>query len=97
MFWILVFGLSLNLIGSILLSKTVIKSDNEISCFSATLWDGNPEVVRSLKKDRKIGKVGLSFLISGFAIQLIYVLITEIGIGWAKVIGEFLGRIWGSE
>ena len=43
------------------------------------------------------GKVGMSFLISGFAIQLIYVLITEIGIDWAKVIGGFLGRIWGSE
>ena len=80
MFWILVSGLLLNLIGSILLSRTVIKSDAEISYFSATLWDGNPLVVRSLKKDRKIGKIGLSFLISGFAIQLIYVLITEIGI-----------------
>ena len=78
MILVLVFGLLLNLIGSILLSKTVIKSDMEISCFSATMWDGNPLVVRSLKKDRKIGKVGLSFLISGFAIQLIYVLITAI-------------------
>ena len=78
MIWILISGLLLNLIGSILLCRTVIKSDAEISCMGATMFDGNPLVVRSLKKDRKIGKVGLSFLILGFAIQLIYVLITAI-------------------
>ena len=73
MIWILIFRLLLNLVGSILLGKVVIKTDNEISAISGTpLFDGNPKVANSLKKDRKIRKDWFIFPNFRFAIQLIY-------------------------
>jgi len=61
----LILGTGLNLAGSFIIAKTVIKSDSEISDISTTFWDSNPLMEKILKKDRKKGILGLSLFIPG--------------------------------
>ncbi|MCL4378362.1 MAG: hypothetical protein M1409_08305 [Actinobacteria bacterium] len=78
MIWVSIVGLFFNLIGSILLGKTVIKSDKEIDKISGTYWGSNADLAKSLKRDKIVGKLGICILIIGFVLQLAYVILREI-------------------
>lgn len=68
----LILGTGLNLSGSYILAKIIIKSEGEISVMSATVWGSNPGMVKILKKDRKRGIIGLTLFIPGIILQIIY-------------------------
>lgn len=68
----LIIGTGLNLAGSYILAKTMIKSDSEISAMSATFWDSNPVMAKILRKDRKKAILGLTLFIPGIILQIIY-------------------------
>jgi len=74
----LILGTGLNLSGSYILAKTLIKSEGEISVMSATFWGSNPGMAAILKRDRKRGIIGLTLFIPGVILQIIYVIMEVI-------------------
>jgi len=73
MLWFLIGGLLSNLVGSILLGITIIKSKSKIGLIA----EGRSRVIteNSLRKDRIIGIIGLVLLILGFLSQFIFVIL----------------------
>ncbi|MEK6863570.1 MAG: hypothetical protein AABW53_02635 [Nanoarchaeota archaeon] len=69
-FW-LISGLSLNVLGSIILGIPLFKSKEAIKNISETCWDTNPNLPAYLIKDKKTGILGISLLFLGFMLQII--------------------------
>jgi hypothetical protein len=74
----LILGTGLNLGGSFILAKTMVKSESEISDMSTTFWNGNPLMEKILKKDRKKAIIGLTLFIPGIILQIIYAIMEVI-------------------
>jgi hypothetical protein len=72
---VLLLGVGLNIAGSCILAKAIIKSIDEIKNISNQYWGFNPYLLKALKTDRKSGILGLSLLIPGITLQLIYAII----------------------
>ncbi len=64
-------GLIIAFIGSIILCVALIKSKSVIRGMAATTWDSNPIAEKEYYKDRKLGIIGVGFLLSGFLAQIV--------------------------
>lgn len=71
-YWLDLIGIILVLIGSIILAIALLKSKNTIDKISQVwMFSYNPYFHEELLKDRRLGLWGISFLISGFTLQLV--------------------------
>jgi len=63
-------GLSLNLVGAIVLAWGALPSTKSIEEIAASKWDFNPELRDALLKNRLRAAIGLVILMVGFICQL---------------------------
>jgi len=68
----LTIGVGLNITGSYYLARCLVKSEHEIGSMSSTFWGYNPVMESILRDCSKRGIKGISFLIPGIILQIVY-------------------------
>ena len=66
-----IFGLSLNLVGALVIALSEIFSRDKISRIAGTYVDGNPHFEKYLKERNLFLILGSVLMIAGFALQLV--------------------------
>jgi len=72
-------GLIITFTGSIILGFALIKSKSLIVGMAGTMFGSNPIVEKEYYKDRKLGIVGVGFLVFGFLIQIVGITLHILG------------------
>jgi len=68
-------GLVLDFFGALIFAIPLLKSEREIEAESGTYWDYNPALRKTMKRDRKLARIGLVIIMIGFALQAFAILI----------------------
>ena len=69
-FYLLLGGLSLNVIGSVLLGIPLFKTIEQRNNMAKSYWGKNPHLEDYILKDANFGFFGISLLIIGFVFQI---------------------------
>lgn len=64
-------GLGLNLVGTLLLARGLLRTNKQIEELARAYSGKNPYQVKAMKKDRTFAAMGLGVLALGFATQLL--------------------------
>jgi hypothetical protein len=66
---VFVAGLSLDIVGAVLVARGLLASPHELALRTASFWGGNPTTTAAQIEDRVRGLIGVGALVIGFSLQ----------------------------